>query len=33
MLEKIDRQIMQATQVGLPLTPQPYHAVAEQLGI
>ncbi len=29
----IDRRIIQATQAGLPLTPRPYHALAEQLGL
>lgn len=33
MLDNIDRALIQATQAGLPLTPQPYHALAEQLGI
>ena len=28
-----DRAIIRATQAGLPLTPRPYHAVAEQLGL
>ena len=32
-LDEIDRQIVIATQSGLPLVPQPYHAVAQQLGI
>ena len=32
-LDEIDRRIVQATQAGLPLTPRPYHAVAEQLGL
>lgn len=31
-LEELDRQIILATQNGLPLVPQPYHAVAEQVG-
>lgn len=31
-LDEIDRQIILATQDGLPLVPQPYHAVAEQVG-
>lgn len=30
---KIDRQIIKATQAGLPLTPQPYQTIANQLGI
>lgn len=33
MLDKIDRALIQATQAGLPLTTQPYHTLAEQLGI
>ncbi len=33
MIDSIDRDIIQATQAGLPLTPQPYHAVATQLGL
>jgi DNA-binding Lrp family transcriptional regulator len=33
MIDSIDRDIIQATQAGLPLTPQPYHAVAAQLGL
>lgn len=32
-LDDIDRKIVVATQDGLPLTPRPYHAVAEQLGL
>jgi len=28
-----DRRIIQATQAGLPLTPRPYHTIAEQLGL
>lgn len=32
-LDDTDRRIVQATQAGLPLTPRPYHAVAEQLGV
>lgn len=32
-LDVIDRAIVQATQAGLPLTPQPYHAIAEQIGV
>lgn len=31
--DAIDRQIIQATQGGLPFVPRPYHAVAEQLGL
>ena len=33
MLDDIDREIIQATQAGLPLTPEPYQALAEQLGL
>lgn len=33
MIDAIDRDIIQATQAGLPLTLQPYHAVAAQLGL
>lgn len=33
ILDAVDRQIVRATQAGLPLTPQPYHAVAAQLGL
>ncbi len=33
MIDSTDRDIIQATQAGLPLTPQPYHAVAAQLGL
>ena len=32
-LDEIDLAIMRATQVGLPLTPQPYQRIAEQLGL
>ena len=28
-----DRRIIRATQSGLPLVPEPYHAVAEQIGL
>lgn len=31
-LDELDRKIILATQEGLPLVPQPYHAVAEQVG-
>jgi DNA-binding Lrp family transcriptional regulator len=31
--DETDRRIVQATQSGLPLTPRPYHAIAEQLGL
>lgn len=33
MLDDIDRQLIVATQGGLPLAARPYHALAEQLGI
>lgn len=32
-IDAIDRQLIQATQAGLPLVAQPYQAVAEQLGL
>ena len=32
-IDAIDRQIITATQKGLPLTPQPYQTIAEELGI
>lgn len=32
-LDVIDRQIIQATQAGLPLVAEPYQAVAKQLGL
>ena len=32
MLDDLDRRIVAATQGGLPLVPQPYHAVAEAVG-
>ncbi len=32
-LTALDRAIIVATQEGLPLVPEPYHAMAEQLGI
>ncbi|NOR81835.1 MAG: AsnC family transcriptional regulator [Methyloprofundus sp.] len=32
-IDKIDRQIITATQAGLPLTPQPYQTIADELGI
>jgi len=32
-MDEIDRSLIAATQAGLPLTPQPYHAIAEQLGL
>lgn len=31
-MDTIDRAIISATQSGLPLVPQPYHAIAEQIG-
>lgn len=33
ILSAIDRRLIQLTQAGLPLVSQPYHALAEQLGI
>ena len=33
MLDEIDRQLIQASQAGLPLTTQPYQTLADQLGI
>ncbi len=32
-LDETDRVIMHATQAGLPLAPQPYQRIAEQLGL
>lgn len=32
-IDAVDRQIIQATQAGLPLTPRPYHTVATELGL
>lgn len=32
-IDATDRRIILATQAGLPLVPQPYHAIAEQLGL
>jgi siroheme decarboxylase len=32
-MDDTDRRLVVATQGGLPLTPQPYHTIAEQLGI
>ena len=29
----LDHKIVVATQAGLPLDPQPYHRIAEQLGV
>jgi len=31
-MDAIDRAIISATQSGLPLVSQPYHAIAEQIG-
>lgn len=33
MLDAVDRQLIAATQTGLPLTREPYRALAEQLGL
>ena len=33
MIDATDRALIVATQGGLPLVPQPYHAIAEQLGL
>lgn len=33
MLDTIDRRIVAATQAGLPLTPQPYRAIADVVGV
>lgn len=32
-LDSIDRQIIQATQAGLPLVAEPYHAIGEELSL
>jgi DNA-binding Lrp family transcriptional regulator len=32
-IDELDRRIILATQAGLPLVAQPYHALAEQLGV
>jgi DNA-binding Lrp family transcriptional regulator len=32
-LDETDRQLVVASQAGLPLVPRPYHAIAEQLGL
>lgn len=32
-LDIVDRAIIEATQAGLPLTPRPYHAIAEQIDV
>jgi DNA-binding Lrp family transcriptional regulator len=33
MMDSVDRALVAACQAGLPLTPRPYHAIAEQLGM
>ena len=33
MLDAIDRKLVAATQAGLPIVPEPYRALAEQLGL
>lgn len=33
LLDKTNRALIQASQAGLPLTPRPYHELAEKLGI
>jgi DNA-binding Lrp family transcriptional regulator len=33
VLDATDREIIRLTQAGLPLTPRPYHAVAERIGL
>ena len=33
IIDNIDRQIIKATQTGLPLTPQPYQTIAGELGV
>jgi len=33
VMQDLDRQIILATQAGLPLDPQPYHRIAEQLSV
>ena len=32
-MDTTDRRVVLATQAGLPLVPEPYHAVAQQLGV
>lgn len=32
-IDDIDRQIITATQTGLPLTPEPYQTIADELGL
>ena len=33
LLDETDRRLIQTTQAGLPMSPRPYHAIADQLGI
>ncbi|MCW8983314.1 MAG: Lrp/AsnC family transcriptional regulator, partial [Gammaproteobacteria bacterium] len=33
MIDAVDRQIIEVTQGGLPLVPEPYHTVASEIGI
>ncbi len=33
MIDPVDRQIIEATQEGLPLTSRPYHEIARRLGL
>jgi DNA-binding Lrp family transcriptional regulator len=33
LLDDTDRRLIRATQAGLPLSPRPYHVIAEQLGV
>jgi DNA-binding Lrp family transcriptional regulator len=32
-IDAVDRRIVEATQAGLPLTPRPYHELADELGL
>ena len=32
-MDSVDFALVAACQAGLPLTPRPYHAIAEQLGL
>ena len=32
-IDSLDRQIISVTQAGLPLTPQPYQTIADDLGV
>ena len=32
-LDELDRALVRASQAGLPLTPRPYHTLAESLGV